>query len=216
MKQVSVIIPAYNEELGISKVIDACKLNSQISEIIVVDDGSNDFTSLVADSLGAKVLSYGGNKGKAFALLYGSKQAKEDVLLLLDADLIGLNSNHIDNLIKPVLSGKADSTLGLFTGGRLKTDLAHALTPNLSGQRCMYKEFMLSLAAYSAARYGIEVAITQHLNRENKKVVKVYLENVTHMMKEEKIGRETGFLSRMQMYVDILKHLIPYKKNKKI
>jgi glycosyltransferase involved in cell wall biosynthesis len=213
MKQVSVIIPAYNEEGGIGLVIMACQSNQLISEIIVVDDGSKDLTSLVAENHGATVYSYGSNKGKAFALLHGCKQAKEDVLLLLDADLIGLMDNHITDLIQPVLSGEADSTIGLFTGGRLKTDLAHALTPNLSGQRCISKNFMLSLASYASARYGIEVAITRHQNKENKVVKKVYLENVTHTMKEEKTGREKGFLSRIQMYKDILKHVL-YKRKK--
>ena len=212
MKKVSAIIPAYNEENGISKVIEACKQNAQISEIIVVDDGSNDKTAQIADSLSVKVFSYGSNKGKAFALLFGSKQAKEEILLLLDADLIGLTNKHINDLIEPVLSGKADSTIGLFTGGRLKTDLAHAITPNLSGQRCIKKDFMLSLSSYSSARYGIEVAITQHQSKENKKVLKVYLENVTHTMKEEKTGRETGFVSRLYMYLDILKHVFKIKK----
>lgn len=212
MKQVSAIIPAYNEECGIGSVIMACKRNILISEIIVVDDGSKDLTSLIAENHGVTVYSYGSNKGKAFALLYGCKQAKEETLLLLDADLIGLMDNHITDLIHPVLSGEADSTIGLFTGGRLKTDLAHALTPNLSGQRCVSKQFMLSLASYASARYGIEVAITRHQNKENKKVKKVYLENVTHLMKEEKTGREKGFLSRMQMYKDIIKHVLHKRK----
>jgi glycosyltransferase involved in cell wall biosynthesis len=212
MKQVSVIIPAYNEETGISAVIEACKSCSFVSEIIVVDDGSKDLTPLVASNLGATVLNYGANKGKAFALLYASKLAKEDFLLLLDADLIGLTDLHINDLVQPVLSGAADSTIGLFTGGRLKTDLAHAITPNLSGQRCLSKEFMLSLSSYASARFGIEVAITRHQIQENKKMKKVYLENVTHIMKEEKTGRERGFLSRMQMYKDILKHVLNRRK----
>lgn len=212
MKQVSVIIPAYNEEAGISAVIEACKKSSHVSEIIVVDDGSKDLTPLLAYNLHATVLSYGANKGKAFALLYASKMAKEDHLLLLDADLIGLTEFHISDLVLPVISGEVDSTVGLFTGGRLKTDLAHAITPNLSGQRCLSKNFMLSLNDYASARFGIEVAITRHQIHENKKMKKVYLENVTHIMKEEKTGRERGFLSRMQMYKDILKHVFNKRK----
>jgi hypothetical protein len=212
MKQVSVIIPAFNEETGISAVIEACKKSSLISEIIVVDDGSKDLTPLLASNLQATVLSYGANKGKAYALLYASKMAKEEFLLLLDADLIGLTELHISDLVQPVLSGEVDSTIGLFTGGRLKTDLAHAITPNLSGQRCLSKTFMLSLKSYASARFGIEVAITRHQILENKKMKKVYLENVTHIMKEEKTGRERGFLSRMQMYRDILKHVFNRRK----
>lgn len=216
MSRVSVLIPAYNEEPTISFVIEACKKSNQVTEVIVIDDGSTDNTSKFASDAGALVLEYGTNQGKAFALLYGAQQAKEDTLLLLDADLVGLSVEHVENLINPVLDGIADSTLGLFTGGRLKTDLAHAITPHLSGQRCLKKDFLLQLEEFKNARYGIEVAITRYLSKQNKKVVKVYLENVTHVMKEEKTGRESGFQNRLQMYKDIVKHIFKYKKIKKL
>lgn len=212
VKLVSVVIPAYNEEAGIGQVVKVCLGNMNVLEVIVIDDGSNDLTSYIAKDLGATVLSYGCNRGKAYALLFGSQYAKSETLLLLDADLIGLTDNHINELVKPVINGEADSTIGLFTGGRFKTDLAHAITPNLSGQRCISRSFMLSLASYSAARYGIEVAITRHQIKENKVVKKVPLENVTHIMKEEKAGREKGFLSRLQMYMDILKNVLNRSK----
>jgi len=212
LKKVSVLIPAYNEEIGISSVVKTCLNNRNISEVVVIDDGSNDLTSYVARNLGATVLSYGSNRGKAHALLFGSQYAKNETLLLLDADLIGLTDQHINDLVNPVLYGEADSTIGLFTGGRFKTDLAHAITPNLSGQRCIGREFMLSLASYATARFGIEVVITRHQIKENKIVKKVPLENVTHIMKEEKTGREKGFFNRMQMYVDILKNVFNRRK----
>lgn len=216
MNKVSVIIPAYNEDPTITSIIETCKKSNNVSEIIVVDDGSIDQTSLLASEAGAVVLSYGSNLGKAYALLHGAKYAKEDILLLLDADLVGLSVEHVDNLIIPVLTGSVDSTLGLFTGGRLKTDLAHAITPHLSGQRCLKKDFLLQLEDYKNARFGIEVAITKYQSKQNKKVIKVYLESVTHVMKEEKTGRESGFQNRLQMYKDIVKHIFKYEKIKKM
>ena len=58
----SVVIPAYNEELTIENVIDACRGSLFIDEIIVVNDGSEDKSSLLAEKAGAKVLSYGDRK----------------------------------------------------------------------------------------------------------------------------------------------------------
>jgi polyisoprenyl-phosphate glycosyltransferase len=98
----SVVIPAYNEELTIENVIDACRGSLLIDEIIVVNDGSEDKTALLAEKAGAQVLSYGKNMGKAYAIVFGAKHAKNNVLLLLDADLLGLSTKHVESLILPV------------------------------------------------------------------------------------------------------------------
>ncbi|WDU84034.1 hypothetical protein [Caloramator sp. Dgby_cultured_2] len=44
--------------------------------------------------------------------------------MLLDADLIGLNEQHVLDLLLPVLNDEADMTVGIFVNGRLTTDLA--------------------------------------------------------------------------------------------
>ena len=204
---VTVIIPALNEEGTIGSVIHACLSSPLVSEVIVVDDGSTDQTASVASREGAIVLVHPENLGKARALFTGVNQAKEEVILCLDADLIGLGTRHVQALVEPVLFGKQDASLGLFSQGRFRTDLAHWLTPNLSGQRCLKKDFLLSLESYASVRYGIEIVITKALKREGKTQVKVKLDHVTHRMKEEKTGRDKGFLKRMSMYFDILREL---------
>lgn len=204
---VSVIIPALNEESTVGSVIHACLASPLISEVIVVDDGSTDQTASVASREGAVTLIHPENLGKARALFTGAHAAKEKVILCLDADLLGLESRHVQALVEPVLFEQKEATLGLFTQGRFRTDLAHWLTPNLSGQRCLKKDFLLSLESYSSVRYGIEIVISKALKREGKTQVKVKLDHVTHRMKEEKTGHEKGFLKRMGMYWDILREL---------
>lgn len=200
---VSVIIPAFNEEKTVASVIRACKESSYVNEVIVVDDGSIDNTSKVALKEGAKVLKEDVNKGKAYAMLRGCNRAKGEIILFLDADLIGLTSSHVNDLIEPVINGEADSTLGVFVGGRFRTDLAHAITPFLSGQRCMKKELFLSAANSIDLRYGIEVALSKYFAKNDLEVLKVYLHNVTHVMKEEKAGKGKGVLERLKMYWEI-------------
>lgn len=74
--QVAVVIPAFNEEVTIGSVV----LNSlkYCSEVYVVNDGSIDMTSQVAELAGALVLDMEHNSGKAAALMKGLRAAKRD------------------------------------------------------------------------------------------------------------------------------------------
>jgi len=86
--EISVIIPARNEEKYIGKTLKS--LNSQSFkdfEVIVVDNNSKDSTSKIAKKLGAKVI-FEKKRGVGLARNKGAKQAKGKILLFLDADTI--------------------------------------------------------------------------------------------------------------------------------
>jgi len=83
-KKVSVVIPAYNEEENISKVIkDFSK--SYVDEILVVDNNSTDKTEELAKKAGVKVIKEK-RQGYGFAIQKGLKEAKGDVIILTEAD----------------------------------------------------------------------------------------------------------------------------------
>jgi peptidoglycan-N-acetylglucosamine deacetylase len=90
---VSVLVPAFNEELVIRNTIDSLLAsNYEEYEVIVIDDGSKDRTSeVVRESFShnerVKLFSVP-NAGKAAALNFGLKQAKGDVVIALDADTL--------------------------------------------------------------------------------------------------------------------------------
>ena len=77
------------------------------------------------------------NQGKGGAMLAGAQVSDNDLIVFLDADLIGLHPENVLALIEPVSNGTCSMTLGIFTQGRFQTDLTHWLTPFLSGQRCL-------------------------------------------------------------------------------
>ncbi|HDI31777.1 MAG TPA: glycosyltransferase family 2 protein [Thermofilum sp.] len=112
MKDVIAVIPAFNEENTIARVIVSTK--RYVDEIIVVDDGSKDLTKDIAEELGAIVVAHERNKGYGAALRTGFKEALKEspkIIITLDAD--GQHDpSDIPKLIKPIIEGKADIVLG--------------------------------------------------------------------------------------------------------
>jgi len=86
MQNVTVIIPAFNEEENIARVINEIKRNYPVFEIVVINDGSSDRTAEVADGAGAKVFSHPYNIGNGAAVKSGIRTAKGDILVFMDAD----------------------------------------------------------------------------------------------------------------------------------
>lgn len=93
---ISVVIPAYNEELRITPTIktiaEYLKGNFRDFEIIVVDDGSRDKTVSVVESLChdercLKLLKNNTNRGKGFSVRTGVMATSGDIVLFSDADL---------------------------------------------------------------------------------------------------------------------------------
>lgn len=87
-QEFSVVIPAYNEAGRIAiAILDTKDVLGEQAEIIVVDDGSTDSTSLEAEAAGATVLRHQMNRGKGAAVKMGALASTGEWLLVLDADL---------------------------------------------------------------------------------------------------------------------------------
>lgn len=202
----AVIIPAYNEGARIGRVISAALGAKLVSEVIVVSDGSTDNTADVARSLGVRVVELARNRGKGGAMKAGLAATSAEVVAFIDADLVGLTPDHVDELIRPVVSGEADATLGVFAGGRSSTTLAQRLTPGLSGQRAV-RAVLLRDVPMEDARFGVEVMLNRHLASCGARVKRVVLHGVSQVMKEEKRGGLKGFAARLRMYWEIVSHM---------
>lgn len=207
--KVAAIVPAYNEKDRISTVLQAIKQAATIDEIVVVSDGSTDGTyELAAADIAVKAIKLDENKGKAGAMRVGALNTSAEVILFLDADLVGMDGGKIDAIVKPVIQNDADMSIGIFRGGRGATDLAQLLAPYISGQRAMRREDFLNIPGLDDARSGVETAITKYYSIKKLRVARVTLEGCTHCMKEEKLGYFKGFVARMQMYADIFKTIL--------
>jgi len=204
---VAAIVPAYNEEQTIGPVIEALLECRRVEEIIVVSDGSDDRTAEVARRYPVKVLELEQNVGKGGAMKAGANETNCEVLLFVDADLVGLHTEHIEALLEPVLSGRTAMSIGVFSEGRRSTDLAQKLAPALSGQRAVRKDLFDQVPNLEHSGYGVEIALTQYAERHNVEIVRVPLPTVSQVMKEEKRGLVEGMRARLKMYWEIVRSL---------
>jgi glycosyltransferase involved in cell wall biosynthesis len=83
--ETTVVIPAFNEALGIASTVSGLKAHG-FAEILVVDDGSTDETAARAEAAGARVVRHPYNKGNGAAVKTGIREASTPVILLIDAD----------------------------------------------------------------------------------------------------------------------------------
>jgi glycosyltransferase involved in cell wall biosynthesis len=187
----SVVIPCFNEaatlETLVERVLAADRLGLGI-EVILVDDGSTDGSTAIAEQLAARhsalsLLRHERNRGKGAALKTGFAATTGDIVLVQDADL-EYDPGEYPRLLKPILDGYADVVYGSrFRGGepvralffwhalgnRLLTLLSNLTTDfNLTDMETCYKVFRRDVIArieIKEARFGFEPEITARISR---------------------------------------------------
>jgi len=199
------LIPAFNEEATVGEVVRVCRAAPSVSRVLVVSDGSTDHTPEEARKQGAQVIELLQNQGKDRALQAGIEAVYADYLVLVDADLIGLQPKHVEALIEPIRMKKADATVGFFTKGRWMTDWAQSLTPFLNGQRVISRTVWIEAISSSlGVGFGVETVLTRYIHQKGLNLIYVPLAGVTQRRKEEKLGFWRGFRYRLRMYRQIL------------
>jgi glycosyltransferase involved in cell wall biosynthesis len=83
---VTVVIPAYEEAAAVGVVVQSLRAAATWREVLVVDDGSVDETSLVAATAGARVIKHPYNKGNGASVKTGIRHASGEYILIIDAD----------------------------------------------------------------------------------------------------------------------------------
>jgi glycosyltransferase involved in cell wall biosynthesis len=119
--KLSVIIPVYNEVANVQEILKRVKATKKASEIIVVDDGSQDGTRDILKDLDGKekvrVILHEKNQGKGAAVRTGMDAARGEILLIQDADL-EYDPRDYGTLLQPLDEGIADVVYGSrFLGG---------------------------------------------------------------------------------------------------
>lgn len=115
-QKVLALIPCFNEEATIASLV--LKAKRYVNTVLVIDDGSTDETSFIAQEAGAKVLNHNKNKGKAAAIKTGFLYALEhgyEYVITLDGD----GQHHpeeIPLLLNKMINGNVDIAIGIRYG----------------------------------------------------------------------------------------------------
>ncbi len=202
-KKILVIIPAYNEEKSISKVISSLFATRYKIDLVVIDDGSKDNTAQIAMDNGAAVLKLPYNLGIGGAMqtgyLYGMKN-NYDIAIQLDGD--GQHDPaYLSYLINPLLEDRADMVIGsryvqktsyqsnvsrrigmIFFSGLVTLLTGNPIKDTTSGFRAVNKKVIDYFANNYPSDYP-EVDVLIRLHKKKFKVMEVPVE-----MKERQGG----------------------------
>lgn len=214
-KVLSIVIPCYNEENNIERLVNKV-LESPIKnkEIIVVDDCSKDGTRKVLEEkikpLVSKVIYHEVNGGKGAALRTGFQAATGDVVIIQDADL-EYDPMEYPKVVNPIFDGQAEVVYGSrFLNQKRKGYLANrianwALTTfsnlfthqKITDMETCYKAFrrdIIQSIDIVENRFGFEPEITAKVSKRKIKIHEVPISYYPRSNEEgKKIGIRDGF-----------------------
>ena len=228
--KISVIIPCYNEEHTILKVIKSVheSLNRYEYEIILVDDGSTDNTKELLEEYSrsdekVEVIYHDINSGKGASLRTGFKAAIGDVVIIQDADL-EYDPSEYSKLFKPIQDGKADVVYGsrfksgdttrvLFfwhkMGNLFLTGLSNLLTNlNLTDIETCYKVFrkeILDQITIEENRFGFEPEITAKISKIRPRI-RIYEVGISYYGRTYEEGKKITWIDGFRAIYAILKY----------
>jgi len=200
MPRVAAIIPAFNEGRTIGDVVAAVKHSGLVDDVIVVSDGSRDATGHAARAHGAQVVELPENLGKGGAIAAGLATTDAGVILLLDGDLVGLTGRHVEDLLRPVLRGAVEVSIG-----QIKPDLMQRLFPDFSGQRAMQRSVLDAMTDLGSTGFGVEAALSRHVKDSGLRRCTVPLGSLTHLSKLKKHGFLRGYVEKLKATWQIAK-----------
>jgi glycosyltransferase involved in cell wall biosynthesis len=187
---VSIIVPAYNEAVRLRRSLRTILeyLNRYgNSELILVDDGSTDHTTAVAEqslrhsgSVSTRLISYSKNRGKGYAVRTGLLAARAPIALFTDADL-STPITEVPKLVDPIARGDCDFAFGSRALDRSLIGVHQPWTREMGGRvfnlvvrlatglpfwdtQCGFKAFRMSVcrplaAAATVERFGFDVEL---------------------------------------------------------
>jgi glycosyltransferase involved in cell wall biosynthesis len=233
IQKLSIIIPAFNEENTIHKILDKLKevkLTGDIEkEIIIVNDCSTDNTEqaiqkYIDENIGLNIqyFKHEINGGKGAALHAGISKASGEYLVIQDADL-EYDPEEYNDLLKPVLKGYADVVYGSrFMGGnphrllffwhsignKILTILTNMFSNlNLTDMETCYKLFntkMIQSIRLREKRFGFEPEVTVKISRVPD--IRIYEVGISYYGRTYAEGKKIGWKDGFRAIICILKY----------
>jgi len=199
-KLVTAIVPAYNEGQRIEPVLRALTACRDVSEIIVVDDGSKDPPLWIRKTFpSVHLILHKQNQGKGAAMETGVRATKDRYLFFCDADLSGFLPEHAHGIIHPVTSGCYRMYLGIRSNAEQQVVPLFAIN---TGERCVLREDWETLPAFYKKGFRVETGLNFFVKKRGGKFgYEVFPYRQT--IKEKKYGFWTGMKERGRMVYEI-------------
>jgi glycosyltransferase involved in cell wall biosynthesis len=204
--RLSCLVPAHDEAARIGAVLAVLARHPLIDEVIVIDDGSADGTAEIARSHPrVRVLQLHPNRGKTAALAEGLRHAAGQHVMLIDADLIGLDDAAITALAMPVLHGRADAAISLRGNAPALWRLIGL--DFISGERVFGRHLLVGQEGRMAdlPRWGFEVFLNDLWLGAGVRLAIVRWPDVASPAKAAKHGMLRGVRGDLRMLADIVR-----------
>ncbi|HTK59721.1 MAG TPA: glycosyltransferase family 2 protein [Candidatus Baltobacteraceae bacterium] len=211
---VAAIVPAFDEEKNVGRVVRTLKASRGVGEVIVVSDGSTDRTAQEAEAAGARVIGLRENVGKGGAVKMGAAATRAEILFLCDADFLGLAPEHVERILAPVLEGRLAMCTGLRDRGPLLTR-AIAHLPLLSGERALRREVLDGVPRRFLQGFRLEMSLNWYCRANRLPYGSVPTLGVGQVRKIEKVGLLRGLAGYAVMVWEVADAMIRVRFAKK-
>ncbi len=205
--KVSCIIPVYNEAERVGAVLDAVTGHPLIDDVVVVDGGSTDGSlDVLRSRQDIHLITFEKREGKSNAVMMGLEQCKNDLVMTLDSDLVGLTPEALTALIDPVACGKADVTFSLRKNSLLIFKLLGI--DFVTGERVFSKRLIQDPGHLATLPpFGLESYLNQLIIEQSLRVKIVRWPAVISPRKAKKAGWWKGTKADFGMVMQILSML---------
>ncbi|HEY4505917.1 MAG TPA: glycosyltransferase family 2 protein [Candidatus Paceibacterota bacterium] len=167
-ERVAAIVPAFNEGLRISAILQVLTQSLLLSEIVVVDDGSTDNTETVVRKFpSVKYIKNDTNRGKGFSVDRGVALTSAPIVFFCDADLENLTQDIVSSIIGPVIRQEFDMFVGVRGNFAQRSWRFVALN---SGERALRREIWEQLPSWYKVGWRIEPGLNNFVSLTGRKM----------------------------------------------
>jgi len=214
--KITTIVPVFNEEKTIKKVLTTLNNSKLIDEIRVVNDASTDNSLKKIKGIRSKklkIISLKKNLGKSGAVKVATKNLKTDILFFCDADLINFKGEHINQILKPLKDGKIAMSIGLRDYGLIGNFLyKNGFFPLVAGERALhYSIFRNVMKNPLMKEYGLEVVLNDYCKRNNIPIYKNVMYGLRQTLKPKKWKNGTCLLVKEMFQIFLVMLMLKIK-----